>query len=110
MEVVADYGDLCGEGPLWNEREQALYWTDITGKRFYRCAWPAGQHRLIHHGFEIAGFAFQERGGFVVVNSSGIWLWQGAGEPHLVADTADGHRCALNDCIADPAGRLFAGS
>jgi len=109
-EIVADYGDLCGEGPLWNCAEQALYWTDIAGRRFYRCSWPDRRHEIVHQGFEVAGFAFNASGGFVVVNSSGIWLWDGAAERTLIADTADGHRCALNDCIADPSGRLFTGS
>src|SRR5581483_9593631 len=40
----------------------------------------------------------------------GFWLWDGASEPTLIADSADAHRCALNDCIADPGGRVFAGS
>jgi len=24
IEVVADYGDLCGEGPLWDDKKQIL--------------------------------------------------------------------------------------
>ena len=30
LKVIADYGDLCGEGPLWDFRSNQLYWTDIT--------------------------------------------------------------------------------
>jgi sugar lactone lactonase YvrE len=109
-DVIADYGDLCGEGPFWNQREQALYWTDITGKRFYRCAWPAREHQLIHEGFEIAGFVCHEAGGFVVVNSGGVWLWDEVKDPRLIAAEVEGKKCALNDCIADPKGRVFSGS
>src|SRR5579884_2223717 len=98
METIADYGDLCGEGPLWSASESALYWTDITGKRFYRCAWPERTHEIVHEGFEVAGFALREGGGFVVVNSGGIWAWHGAGEARLIAESADGRKCALNDC------------
>ena len=61
-------------------------------------------------GWEIAGAALNRSGGFVVANSSGIWLWEDGGEPRLVADQADGSKCQMNDCIADPAGRLLAGS
>jgi D-xylonolactonase len=109
-DVIADYGDFCGEGPFWNQSEQALYWTDITRKRFYRCAWPARQHRLIQEGFEIAGFVCHEAGGFAVVNSGGVWLWDGVKDARLIADEADGRKCVLNDCIADSEGRLFSGS
>jgi sugar lactone lactonase YvrE len=110
LDVLADYGDLCGEGPLWNPREQNLYWTDITGKRFYRCAWPSRRHEVLREGFELGGFTFQAGGGFIVVNSSGFWIWDGAGDPALICEAAEGRKCALNDCAADAHGRVLAGS
>ena len=110
MTILADYGDLCGEGPLWDRRTGILYWTDITGKRFYRLNWATSKHEMIKSGFEVAGFAFQESGGFVVVNAQGIWKWDGQNEPGLAITDVEGTRCQMNDCIADPQGRLFAGS
>ena len=110
LSVIADYGDVCGEGPIWDVKLRRLYWTDITGQRFYSYDWTTKQHRIIKEGFEVAGAAFNRAGGFVVANSSGAWLWDGAGELRLVTGEADGHKCQLNDCIADPAGRVLAGS
>ena len=110
LTVLADYGDLCGEGPLFDRRTNTLYWTDITGKRFYRLDWATCKHELLQSGFEVGGYAFQESGGFVVANSQGIWLWDGAGAPRLMITEADGTKCQMNDCIADPQGRLLAGS
>src|SRR5437762_9484235 len=48
IEIVADYGDLCGEGPLWDDQKQILYWTDIDGKKFYRYFWKERRHELVH--------------------------------------------------------------
>lgn len=110
LSVLADCGDLCGDGPLWDCRTGTLYWTDITGKRFYGWNWNTRRHKLIRSGFEIAGYAFQKAGGFVVVNAQGVWLWDGTGEPRLAIAEADGTKCQMNHCIADPMGRLFAGS
>jgi D-xylonolactonase len=110
LTVVADYGDLCGEGPLWDVATQRLYWTDITGQKFYCLDWATRKHWLVKAGLEISGAAFNRSGGFVITNSSGIWLWDGAGDPRLIADQAEGSKCQMNDCIADPAGRLLAGS
>ena len=110
LSVLADYGNLCGEGPLWDRRSNTLYWTDITGKRFYCLNWGTRAHDLIQSGFEVAGYAFQEAGGFVVVNAQGIWQWDIAGERRLAITEAEGTKCQMNDCIADPQGRLFAGS
>ena len=110
LNVIADYGDLCGEGPIWDRRSLRLYWTDITGRKFYCYDWPSRKHWMVKDGWEISGAALNQPCGFVVTNSSGIWLWDGAGEPKLVAEQADGCRCQMNDCISDPAGRLLAGS
>jgi len=110
VEVVADYGDLCGEGPLWDDKKQILYWTDIDGKKFYRYLWLARRHELVHEGFQVNGSSMQEAGGFVVTNSSGIWLWHPPAQPTLLASEVDGKDCVMNDCIADPEGRVYSGS
>lgn len=110
IEVVADYGDLCGEGPLWDDQQQILYWTDIDGKKFYRYLWKERRHELVHGGFQVNGSCMQQNGGFVVTNSSGVWLWNPTSKPALLASEADGQECLLNDCIADPEGRVYSGS
>src|SRR5438105_9543643 len=110
IEVAADYGDLCGEGPLWDDQQQVLYWTDIDGKKFYRLLWKERRHELVHDGFQVNGGCMQQGGGFVVTNSSGVWLWSPQSKPVLLASEADGQECLLNDCIADPEGRVYSGS
>ena len=110
IRVVADCCNLCGEGPLWDEKEQILYWTDITGKQFFRYRWQDRRYERIHEGFQIGGFCLQEGGGFVVTNSQGIWLWRPESVPLLLASEADGQECVMNDCVADPEGRVYSGS
>lgn len=110
IEIVADDGNLCGEGPLWDERERALYWTDITGRRFLRYLWREQRHERLSDGFQVGGFCRQETGGFLVTNNDGIWLWDPDGEPRLLAKEADGQECVMNDCAADPEGRVYSGS
>jgi sugar lactone lactonase YvrE len=110
FEAIADYQDLCGEGPLWDGTRNLLFWTDLSGRRFYCYDWLHKRSIIIREGFEICGFAFNQPAGFVLVNTEGIWTWDGDGEPLLLASEADGHPCRMNDCIADPRGRLLAGS
>jgi len=110
VEVLADDGNLCGEGPHWDERENALYWTDIDGARFYRFLWHERRRELLHEGFVVNGFCMQEAGGFLTTSSQGAWLWHPGAEPLLVASEADGQECRLNDCLADPEGRVYSGS
>lgn len=110
IEIIADDGNLCGEGPLWDEREQALYWTDIAGRQLFRYLWREQRRERLSEGFQVGGFSRQEDGGFVVTNNDGIWLWRPGAEPLLLAKEADGQECVMNDCAADPAGRVYSGS
>lgn len=110
MEIIADDENLCGEGPHWDEREAALYWTDIDGKRLFRYLSKEHRHEQVREGFEVNGFTRQLDGGFVLTNTRGFWSWQPGGEPVLLAAEADGERCHLNDCAADAEGRVYSGS
>lgn len=110
MEVIANDGNLCGEGPHWDEREQALYWTDIDGSCFYRFLWRENRYERLHQGFTVNGFCLQDDGGFLTTSSEGAWLWRPGQQPFLLASEAEGQECRLNDCLADPEGRVYSGS
>ena len=110
MEIIANDGNLCGEGPHWDERKQILYWTDIDGQKFYRYLWRERRHELVDQGFTINGFCLQEGGGFVTTSGQGAWLWRPQEKPVLIAAEAEGQECRLNDCVADPEGRVYTGS
>jgi D-xylono/L-arabinono-1,4-lactonase len=107
--VIADYGDLCGECPVW-DGSGSLFWTDIAGRRFYRYHQPSGRHEILHEGLQINGFRLNASGGFVITNTDGAWLWNGADSPALIAREVNGSKLQFNDCIADPLGRLYAGT
>lgn len=111
IEEIANFGDLCGECPIWDAGASTLYWTDCGGQRFYRFDARNGSAETLRSGIEVNGFRLNKRGGFVVVNNSGMWLWSGPDqELQPIASEAGGNRCRMNDCVADAAGRLLAGS
>lgn len=110
LTVVADNGDLCGETPVWDAGTDTLFWTDCVGLRFCAFHESSGKHEIVKEGLEINGYALNRAGGYVIANNTGIWLWDGADDVRLVADYADGAKCRMNDAIADPEGRFFAGS
>ena len=110
MEIIANDANLCGEGPHWDELEQALYWTDIDGRKLYRFLRQEERHELVLAGFEINGFTRQADASFVFTNTRGAWTWRPGQEPVLLASQADGQQCHLNDCLADPEGRVYSGS
>lgn len=74
LNVIADYNDLCGENPIWDGVTNTFYWTDCVGLRFHRYHPATGKHETMKEGLEINGAAFNQAGGFVISNNSGIWL------------------------------------
>jgi sugar lactone lactonase YvrE len=110
LYVVANYADLCGEAPIWDAEIQTLYWSDCVGAKFYRYSWQHRRHEILSEGFEVNGVGLHHEGGFVVTNNSGFWRWDGVHTPKLIADEVEGHRCQLNDCIADERGQVLSSS
>jgi sugar lactone lactonase YvrE len=110
LTIIADYGDLGGECPVWDVENGAVYWTDCVGLKFLRYDWRTHEHQILKQGFPVNGFRRNTSGGFVITNNQGVWLWEGRGEPQLITSGAHDSRCQLNDCTADLAGRLIAGS
>jgi sugar lactone lactonase YvrE len=110
MEIVARFNDLCGECPVWDPPSQSLYWTDCVGLNFYRYDAVSKRSELVKAGIEINGFRLNDAGGFVITNNSGIWLSDGADSTRIIAEEVDGNQCQMNDCVADPKGRLISAS
>jgi sugar lactone lactonase YvrE len=107
--TLVDDRNPCGEAPIWDATQQCLYWTDCAGK-FYRYDWNTRRRDIIMENFEITGCALDNSGGFTLINSGGVWFWNRNDEPSSIVSEIGGVKLQLNDCIADPEGRLLAGS
>ena len=57
VRTLIDDGNPCGEGPIWDEIQQRVYWTDCAG-RFYSYDWKSGQRGIALENFEVTGCAF----------------------------------------------------
>lgn len=109
--VLADDGNLCGESPLWDVQRKHLYWVDCLSAKLFRYDWATGQRKTVLDSFEVNGCALNRPGGMVLVNNSGVWLWgKSGGAPTLIAAEVEKAKLQLNDCVADPRGRLLTGS
>jgi sugar lactone lactonase YvrE len=107
--VLIDDGNPCGESPVWDAAHQTLYWTDCAGK-FFSYEWRSKTRAILFHDFVVTGCALDHGGGFSFINGSGVWYWDRHGSPAHIASECNGEKLQLNDCIADPEGRLLAGS
>ena len=101
-----------GEGPVWVERDRALWFVDINEQRIHRFD-PASNDRRSWDSPEKVGFIFPaEGGGFVAGLQSGLHRFDetSGGFELIVAVEPDLPTNRLNDGIVDPAGRLWFGT
>ena len=50
INTIANYGCVCGEGPIWHGTEKVLYWFDIPTGRLFRCDPRTGEHACVYTG------------------------------------------------------------
>jgi sugar lactone lactonase YvrE len=105
-------GALLLEGPVWVERDAALWFVDIKGRKVHRYD-PASCDRRSWDAPDQVGFvAPVESGGFVAGLKTGLARFDPAdGRFTPLADpepTLPGNR--LNDAAVDPMGRLWFGT
>jgi D-xylono/L-arabinono-1,4-lactonase len=110
-ELIADYACITGEGPLWHEAEQQLYWVDIPNGRLFRYNPVSGQHEQCLSGGVIGGFTIQADGGLLLFMDRGtIKLWRNGQLKTILDEIPDERNSRFNDVIADPMGRVFCGT
>jgi len=110
LEPLANYHCQCGENPLWDDRERVVYWTDIPAGKLFRYHVDDGRHEQFYTGRPVGGFTLQEDGSLLLFSDNCIRLLLPDGREQIVAEGIDDDMTRFNDVIADPAGRVFAGT
>ncbi|HUW81504.1 MAG TPA: SMP-30/gluconolactonase/LRE family protein [Phycisphaerae bacterium] len=110
VEMVANYHCRCGEGPLWDERRQVLFWTDIPAGRLFRYDRVSDRHEPIYQGEPVGGFTLQEDGSLLLFGADRISRMGDDGRVEVLIDGIDAEMDRFNDVIADPQGRVYAGT
>lgn len=111
-ELVLDAQAQLGEGALWHQKEQRLYWIDIEGKKLHLYNPATGQDREIPVGARIGTVVPAQDGQALVALQNGIHLLHLDSEKlTLVANPLKGAAgFRFNDGKVDPAGRFWVGS
>ena len=111
-ELIANYEEEAGEGPLWHVAEQRVYWVDITTSRIFRYHPASGHHALFYQGEEdIGGFTFQADGSLLLFMARGaIKVLRDGRLTTIIDEIPAERRTRFNDVIADPAGRVYCGT
>lgn len=110
IESVANYHCVTGENPLWHAGESRIYWEDIETGRLFRAEHGSSRHECFYRGERLGGFTFQADGSLLLFESDRIARLERSGERRVLLAGIDPQMSRFNDVIADPEGRVFAGT
>ncbi len=111
VDVAIAGADVLGECPLWNEREQALYWVDSRAPAVHRFG-PGGKRERFSMPEIVGSIAFRETGGLLVALQTGVYSFDpesGARAP-LFAPKDEPQTNRFNDGRCDRRGRFWVGT
>ena len=65
VKCVWEEPAILGEGPLWVERENAVYWVDIVSRKVHRYGTADGSRRSRMFEEQVTSLSARQQGGFV---------------------------------------------
>jgi sugar lactone lactonase YvrE len=107
-----EVGCRLGEGPVWDERAQELYFVDIMGERVHGWRPAERAHRSFPVGRPVGAAVLREDGGLVLAAHDAFFLVEadGSGLRPFGAVSIDAKSVRFNDGKVDPWGRFVAGT
>lgn len=112
IECIVPSRSMIGEGAVWDDRAQVLWWVDISAGLIH-CYDPATRKNTSHEFGEPVGcLAVREAGGLVLATKSGFWLYDpdSGRRDHISDPEAHLAENRFNDGATDAQGRFWAGS
>lgn len=111
VRVALDSEDLLGEGTTWRVAAQELVRVDIARGLVHGWQPSTGEQWSLSFGGEVGAAVPRADGGFVVAVDHDLVLVEPGGARTVIASAESGRATnRFNDCRADPAGRLWAGT
>ena len=72
LQTVLEHKCALGEGPVWNEETQTIFWLDITQNLIHRYNINQQKHSSFNVGEMVGCIAFREKGGLIAGLQNGI--------------------------------------
>jgi sugar lactone lactonase YvrE len=107
--IVLEHRCDVGEGPVWVDSRNELWWVDITKGEAHTFNPSTSELTTTTLGREIGAVAPRAGGGIVAAVDSSLLLLDVRGRLERRITVEHGVGSRFNDCKVDPAGRLIAG-
>ncbi len=109
IEPIVQDNNQCGEAPTWDAANRRVLWTDNMTDMTYQYALDIGQRKVLTKGVVASGIALNRPGGLILGGPTGLHVWRDGNWRTLAAKYGD-EQLVINDLIADPQGRVYAGT
>lgn len=111
VELVLDTKATLGEGPVWDNREQLLYWVDIMAYRLYRYHPHDGTIDCFQFDRYIGAVAIRQSGGLLLAMQHGFYSFnETIQQPIPICELETHLDNRFNDGKCDSLGRFWSGS
>ena len=112
VELLVDAHAQVGEGPLWDEERQVLYWVDILSSLLYIYDPATGENRALDVGRHVGTVVTRASGGLMLAVREGFASFDLETQELTLIANPEAHITGnrFNDGKCDPAGRFWAGT
>ena len=111
IEMLCNNHDKTGENPMWDDRRNVFFWTDIPRGLLWSFDPASGDVDRIYEGDPVGGFTMQEDGRLLLFRVSDVAAFDPAtGDVRSLIPFADDGVPRFNDVIAAPDGSVLAGT
>lgn len=108
--ALAANADLA-EGPVWDDRDDVLWWVDIFRGEVHRFDPATGKDAMWTVEGPVGSLALRDKGGLIISRRDGIYAYDPGGEPVALArPEPERTHNRFNDGRTDRAGRFWVGS
>lgn len=111
VELFVEAEHLLGEGPVWDDRSQTLYWTDIERGEIHSYNESTGTLAVDERGGKVTSIALCESGKLLITRKAAIALYDPiSGQEKTLVRIAFPEKVRFNDGKCDSSGRFYADS
>lgn len=110
IEIIVEDTNRCGEAPTWDAANNRIVWVDTERLLVFQFSLTNNQKTIISRGLMVSGIALNRSGGMLFAGETGLHLWYSQDYYRTIVNRHDDDMLFLNDIIADPKGRIYAGT
>ena len=110
MNIISDKRCIIGEGPVWNEKEGKLYFTNGGGKEICILDIKTGAIDIRKIDVNVAAMAFTDDDRLIVSREDGVFILNEDNSVSLLYDTETTKITYGNDMKVGPDGRIYVGT